>query len=65
MHNLFLLFFINILIAEKLLNAVSGDINKVLLIKTLYSNESLFDYAPTNSLFKHFKPSKHFSSLFR
>ena len=50
LHNLFFVLSQKVLIAETRLNALSGDINEVLLIKELYKNKCLFDYATNNSL---------------
>ena len=59
LNNLFFVFSQKVLIAETRLNLLSGDINKVLLIKTTLQQLMLFDYATNNYLFKHFMLSKH------
>ena len=56
-------FFQKVLIAQTRLKVLSGDINKMLSVKQPHNNQSQFDYATSNSLFKHFKPSKRFFSF--
>ena len=63
LNNLIFVHSVNVLIAETRLNVILEDVNKLLLVKTTLKNKYLFDNATSTSLFKHFKPCKHFFFL--
>ena len=62
MCNLLVLFFQKLIVVEMQLNAFSGDINKVILIKTTLKQVKLI-WQCNEQFFKHFKPSKRASTL--
>ena len=65
LHNFLAVFSQKLFIVETRLSAFSGYANKVISIKTALNNLNSFDNATNNCSFKHFKPSKDASSLFR
>ena len=61
--NLLAVFFQKLLIVETRLNAFSGDIAKVISIKTTLKQFMLIWQCNEQFLVKYFKPFKHASSL--